>query len=280
MSRIYFHTPERTVELYGSERAYMGSLASDIALAVLRVRADVGGVEWLRSVTDGEPDYIWESPDPARAWRTWFRVSYGERGRLKLPNGNTIDPFDLALNTLIATHSPSLTLCAKMHGTCEDYAWIDPSNARWFAETIEAGRNENVLRPDVGWEGVAELAREVESGLRGPIVTSYSVCERFPNSGVADWPPPTCEACEGTGKPNPDMKYTDVDYDYCTSCGGEGVLSDLWYDLSDAEQWDLAERGIRARAYNREISPQTMNVGFMSGASAFDLLAVPEAMTA
>jgi hypothetical protein len=36
MSRIYFHTSNRTVEVLGSERAYMSCLTGDVALAVLR----------------------------------------------------------------------------------------------------------------------------------------------------------------------------------------------------------------------------------------------------
>jgi hypothetical protein len=48
VSRIYFHTPDETAEVKGSERAYMRMLAADVALAVLK--PDYLSRDWLMSV--------------------------------------------------------------------------------------------------------------------------------------------------------------------------------------------------------------------------------------
>lgn len=240
MSRIYFHTPERTAEVLGRERAYTGCLAGDIALAVIDPQHS--DYDWLRAVSGRDvPDYVFERPDDwLRMWKTWFRVGWNESGLVV--KGEEIGTTDLALNTLIATRSPVLMLLATLHGMCEDHAWIASEDAEWFADLIDVGRRDNVLRPDMGWESIAELARQVSAdALPWPIVTSYSVCKGFPNASVA------------------------------------GAARDAWYDLFEDEQWALALRGIRACEHNRQISPATLGQGFMSGASAFDLCAEREA---
>lgn len=246
----------------------MGCLAGDMALAVLHLNhADKA---WLETVTVSasgvfERDEFWRMD-----WSTRFRI-----GDLALRiRGEEVGSTECAYNTLIATRSPALSLLARIGGMCEDHAWIDGEDAGWLADVIEAGRAENVLRPGQDWEDVVDLAREVAMGTtRGPIVLSFSVCDPFPNAYVADWQAPVCGACKGDGKPNPAMKFTDVEYDYCTTCGGDGRMTDDWYDLTDDEQWRLAEVGLRRREHTRQIGPALQDVGFMSGASAFDLIA-------
>lgn len=241
MSRIYFHTPERTVEVRGSERAYMGVLAADVALGVLKLRT--ADREWIENIA---PGFTWREGDYWLSdFETWFRVGWEECGLIV--GGRPLGCTDLALNTLIAMRSPALALLGHLHGWCEDHAWVAQEDAEWFAGVVEAGRESNILRPEQGWEAVAELAREVASGLPGPIVTSYSVCEGFPNASVAQY---------------------DVPLD------DEGEQDwDAWYDLPEAERWRMGIAGLTDRQWIRQISPATEYDGFLSGASAFDLMA-------
>jgi hypothetical protein len=102
---------------------------------------------------------------------------------------------------------------------------------------------------------------------------SYSVDLGFPNDYVADWTAPTCEACGGDGKPNARMKYTDVEYDYCTTCDGAGAMHDAWFDLSEGARWEAGVRGLRARDWPFAMGPDRQNQGFLTGKSVFDLLA-------
>jgi hypothetical protein len=265
MSRIYFHSQHGVAEVLGSERAYLGGLANDMALAVLDPHLDrrerllplVPSGHYLHA-TGGDDRQWWE-----RGFRTWFRVGWDGAGLVV--DGTAHDPFGIALNTLVAMGNEVLRFCARVHGYCEIHGWVDDSERNWLAGVIDRGREENILREGVGWESVTAFLRETS----GPVVMSYSVCEGFPNSGVADWIAPTCAACDGNGRPNPRMKYTDVDYDYCTTCGGEGSMSDDWYDLPTDEQWALGMRGIRARKYDLRLMPNDGR-GF-GGPSAFDI---------
>jgi hypothetical protein len=200
-------------------------------------------------------------------WQTWFRVGRSDKEGV-LIDGEVVPTMDLALNTLIATHSPVFQFMAKIHGTCEDHAWFEAEHAEWIANLIRQGRKDNVLRPEQGWESVADLCDAVATGTTsGPIVLSYSVCEGFPNADVAApfW------------VPNPAAVIIPDGYAEEEGFDEDGFRRDAawaaWYDLASEEQWRLAEAGMRARAYSRQISPDTLPIGFLSGHSAFDLAA-------
>lgn len=265
MSRIYFHSQHGEAEVRGSERAYLGTLANDLALAVLDPRLDrrarltplLPANAYLHAMTNRNDQQWWED------FKTWFSVGF--RGGLTI-DGTEYDPFGIALNTLVAMGNEVLRFCARVHGYCEIHGWVEDDDREWLASVIDQGRRENVLRPDQGWEGVAEFLRTTS----GPVVMSYSVCESFPNDGIADWTAPTCPACHGDGKPNAAMKYTDVEYDYCTTCGGAGNMSDEWYNLPDDERWALGMKGVRSREYDLRLMPND-DRGFGPGLSAFDI---------
>jgi hypothetical protein len=90
--------------------------------------------------------------------------------------------FSLKLNTALRWGNDAVKLLARLHGQCEIHAYVEPENRAWLADIIERGRKLNVLRPDQGWESVITMLRR-----RGdePVVTSYSVCDGFPNPYIA-----------------------------------------------------------------------------------------------
>lgn len=276
MSRVYFHAPHRDAEVRGSERAYFNGVCNDIALALLNPNGWQARQE-IESLLVNPADYLAKIGDDrewARAFETWFSVGDMTAGESGFRVGDSVIPAsELALNTAIALNSPQIAFMAHVHGLCESHIWIEAENAGWMADLIAKGREDNVFRAGQGWEDVIGLAREVEASGDGPIVLSYSVCEQFPDAYTAGWEPPTCEACGGDGKPNPRMKYTDDDYDYCTTCDGQGALRDAWYDLPEQERWDVGVRALREGEWPFAMGPDRQGQGFLSGKSIFDIKA-------
>jgi hypothetical protein len=168
--------------------------------------------------------------------------------------GEDHDPFDIVLNTAIAVGGEAVRFGARLHGMCEDFAWIDPEDFLWAAKLIEDARKANIYRAGMGWDGLAEFLRKLHRDDVGdPVVTSFSVSESFPNVGLANWEAPRLYREDG--------RETDQ-YDH-----------DAWYELSEKDRWDLCVVGMQAREHSRQLSPGTMNVGFMSGHTFFDLKA-------
>lgn len=275
MSRIYFHTRSRTAEVRGSERAYINRLSADMTRIALRLSGVDDDRAWLRSViVDAGYDVLARDEWWMRDFETWMSVGWDGGGLLIA--GEKIGASELAANTLIATGSPILTLMAKIEGTCEDHAWMEGEHAGWAREIIRDGRESNLLRPQQGWEDVIGLLGDVDEGrVDGPVVLSYSVCEGFPNSGIAGdfWKPPSLP-------PQPPEVLVDPVTHVVTPVPVDPLDAyrieldyDAWYELPDDERWCLAEAGMRARQHTRQISPELVAIGFQTGASAFDLAA-------
>jgi hypothetical protein len=132
--------------------------------------------------------------------------------------GERVDPFTAGLNTAIALGSDPVRLFARLHGQCEIHCYVEGPNRAWLAGIIEEGRACGLYRDDMGWEAVIDLLR---SRKDGPVVTSYSVTDSFPNADIGG---ATSE--------------TDVD---------------AFYELPDAEQWARAIDGLRAVRAGRRL---------------------------
>lgn len=263
MSRIYFHSQHGEAEVRGSERAYLGGLANDLALAVLDPHFDrreqltplLPADSYLHAMQNRDDRQWWEN------FKTWFSVGF--RGGLTV-DGTEYEPFGIALNTLVAMGNEVLRFCARVHGYCEIHGWVEDADREWLADVIDAGRRENVLRPAQGWESVAEFLRTTT----GPVVMSYSVCESFPNAGIADWTPDPAAVVIPEG-------YADEGFD--EEAFRRDAAWDAWYDLSSDEQWALGMRGVRSREYDLRLTPND-DRGFGPGLSAFDIANRPVAV--
>lgn len=273
MSRIYFHTQHgKDVEVYGTERAYMGVLCRSVAAGVFSM------LRWEDQLALLPANhYVRQS----EAVRTGLGIAIEVERAFSQMLGGFIDDkfadgteiFGTVLNTCLAIGNDPLRLAAKLHGQCEIHAYVEPQDAAWVADIIERGLGAGVFREGSaefpsGWRAVIDLLRSTTE----PVVTSYSVCESFPNAWVADWEAPVCDACDGDGKPNERMKFTDVDYDYCTTCGGQGCLHDAWYDLPDDERWELGLRGLRSQVVPPRLAPDGWPGHFGDGKTAFTIL--------
>ena len=240
MSYIFFHSPSETVEVRGSERAYMGGFCHQLFMASLPLS------EWLYSRSPMRnvlppTSYVRNVPSGAfeQAFSNWSMV-----GDDHFVIGNREIPvFTTVLNTALVVGSDPVKLMARLHGQCELHAWVAGFNREWLAGIIEQGRSSLIFRDNAGWESVIDLLRLRDDE---PVVTSYSVSEQFPGPHIATWQPPV----DDTGE----LNY------------------DAWYDLSDKAQWEHSMNALwQAQGY-RELTPETWEVmRFGTGETGFDV---------
>lgn len=256
VSRIYFHAEDADAEVRGAERAHCGVLVSDIFLMALHIKYPSDVDRYLPFLP---PDcYVRTAHDHHRtaSLSAWLTV-----GSSPLTvDGEQWDTFRLALNTAVACGGP-LRLAAYIHGQCEIHGWVDGHNRSWLADQIEEARAANIFRSDMGWESVVTLLR---SSDEGPVVTSYSVCDGFPNPGI----------CKDAGlwAPGPGHQgvYSEETYpDYPDSWGKPWWDGDEWYELPDDERWSMGVRALRVSA--PEWSPSGWGRLFGNGKSGWDL---------
>lgn len=225
MSRIYFHSPSGEAEVRGPERAMFGSYANDALANALRLRDSMFQDETLARVLPllaKRPEYALIN---LRILETYLTVM-GDAAFIVSGLNEPLSVFSCALNTLMATGSDPMILAARLHGQCEIHAWVDGPNRAWLAGIIERGLASGIYRPNMGWDKAMVLLCATD---QEPVVTSYSVCEQFPNVGVA----------ESAGL----WKSADDDHDD-------------WYALDVAEQWRLCMAALRLSEGSREMYPE------------------------
>lgn len=243
MSRVYFHSEHGTAELRGSERAYAGVMCSDLLAAVLRVDSQEDfsrRLSPLRRVIGGYPRTAEHGAAFQRALRLYLG---GMSDGYFLVDGREHSVFSVGLNTAYVMGSDPVKLLARMHGQCEIHAYVEGPNRAWLAGIIEQGRAAGIMRAEQGWEEVAALLRERDDG---PVVTSYSVCEQFPNGHVAQ-------------------------FEYPEDENGENDW-EAWYELSEDERWARGIAGLRAGSMGRglELKPDNWAAfHFNSGMNGF-----------
>lgn len=235
MSRVYWHSRHGDAELLGRERAYAACMVEDMTCA--QFPHSLAG-SWLAQLF---PD-VGLQPGQLRPEAIRHRYFSVCSGAERIIFGDLVEGgFECALNTACVVGSDAVTLLARIHGQCEIHGWVDGPNRAWLASVIDRGREHEVLRPNMGWESVAELLRLRDDE---PVATSYSVCEWFPS---ADW----------IAQRMPDISETD-----------EGVLDALRED--EELLWTLAIPLLRQEP-GLEMSPDNWDdFGFGNGLSLFD----------
>lgn len=285
MSRVYWHTPSGEAELQGSELHHMHGLCADIAVGQLGLDSQLGEDKWRPLVNPAH--HIATLTFKLGGWRqsfeTSFRVSSGTP--LLLWKGKPLTPRTLIGNTALAVGNDAVKLAARLAGQREIHAWVDGPNRAWLADIIQAGLDCGVLRaqlrfkdgpyPDSpelvrpqGWEGVMELLRTRDDE---PVVTSYSVGDSFPSPQVAGW-----ELPEGADPMPSWLDRADWDamgHDERDEYRGERA-DELWEELAEERQWELAMAGLAVRPGLLELTPENWDsFHFRHGLSVLDLTA-------
>jgi hypothetical protein len=164
---------------------------------------------------------------------TWLHCANGEL----IVDGHAETLFQIMLNSAMEVGNDVLRLAARIHGQCELHCYVEGKHRAWLASIVQQGLDSNVYRSNVGWEKVVKL---LELDTKNPVVTSYSVCDQFPNSFVAGW---------------------EDDSD------GDG-----WYGLPHKKQWHMAMAGLRKQAGGLELTPENWDsIRFGKGITAFSL---------
>lgn len=244
MSRIYFHSEHDEAEINGSERAWCGSLVNRIALGLV----EASGFDARRTLAPLiTPGHYLNNVTDAN-WAQSFEATWGVGGMFGSPitwRGRQLSTLTISLNTTLAVGSDPVKLAARLHGQCEIHTWVDGPNRAWLADIIDRGlasgvfrstltrtdRNGNDVTSSQGWEQVTELLR---SRNDGPVVTSYSVCDQFPNPGVGwmpDWPAGVAEDWRALSKGQQQVR---------------SARQSEWYELDDEQKWRIAMDGLRA----------------------------------
>lgn len=156
-------------------------------------------------------------------------------------DGHEVEPFIISLNTAARIGNDAIKLMARLHGQCECHAWVNGPERSWLADIMEKGLELMIYRENEGWDKVIELLRASDGD---PVVTSYSVCDQFPNARIAGW-------------------QDDSD--------GDG-----WYELDDATQWSKAMKALweedEKYTYGRRLKPSNwQDYRFLGGQDAMQI---------
>lgn len=253
MSRIYFNTIDVDTEVRGFERGYSQLLAEGLTLDILgfgrypytprlkpMVRIPPG------HHLEHTPDEIWHE-----SARNALSLSFGDaKPKLIGPDGDELLMF-VAANTVIAIGSDAWVFANRLHLQCEIHMWVAEQDRPWLAGLITQGRAEGILRPDAGWEETAAMIADAADG-GGPVVTSYSVTEDFPDMWLA--------ADAGLWN-HPGLKMDDngVPID-------DGAAYDAWDELSEKDQFEIGLRYVHPHAH---LTPDNLREKWNTEATAF-----------
>jgi hypothetical protein len=266
VSRIYFHSPGGTAEVSGRERAWFGGLTDKIGLSLvdgyfLRRLAEWMTLDLFERSVEGMRD-----GDLVATAHLAFRHGFESRPALTW-RGQPIDTWTLGLNTVMTLGSRPVRLAARLHAACEIHTWVDGPNRAWLASLIDEGVASGIMRPQpdiddaetTGWGAVTTLLRRTDTE---PVVTSYSVCEQFPDAHTSTYMPPWPE-----GVPE---KWDALTKEQQQE---REALQESWYDLPADEQWRTGMEWLRAQSGGLEIAPEGFDgFGFGSGFSWLDLM--------
>lgn len=190
MSRIYFHSLDKESEVYGSERAYMGHLCTDLAYSVSELDSFFFEKSPMLKVLEESNNRKYSKEDAKMAFNLFNSMFFNINWKV---NDRNVNSFAVVLNTAMALGGDAIKLYARLHGQCEIHAYVEGEYRSWLADIIDKGVESKILRvfPEdgekeylqnqkrfIGWNQVSKHLRENNVN---PVVTSYSVCESFPN---------------------------------------------------------------------------------------------------
>jgi len=212
----------------GSERAYYGGMVSDIFKTSLHLSTDSFGLEdnaaILRHLVNPSHPCAQRqgSKEFVQSLALHCGVAFDESPLVY--KGKPVSLFTSQLNTALAFGSDVVKLAARLHGQCECHAYVEGKNRKWLAELFQEGLDTGIFRSKVRSydQGYSEVIKLLLFRDDEPVVTSYSVCDSFPNAAIAGFTP------------------TRMLEDYADEPDW-----DEWYEKPHDERWELALKGLR-----------------------------------
>jgi len=267
MALIYFHALKDDAAVNSSERAYAARMCSE--LMVLTLAPNVfeelksgNRTHPLREVLpepsmsiDGYRSNILQSLEGA-AFDTLLTSHLRLNQSFFMVEDFPVAMFNVMLNTAWVMGGDALKLYARLHGQCELHLYVEAQHRGWLADIIEEGLRTSLYREKVGWEQVMELLRNPY--IEGPVVTSYSVCDSFPNLNIVKDADLTYKMVLLANKrialpenPVEDSLDPETDLNNVTN------LKHLWLALTEEERWELGMEALRSGkvAAGIELSP-------------------------
>jgi hypothetical protein len=243
MSRIYFHSDsDDTAVVSGSERHWASSICDKIGVGLLDPGNRFTSPQLMAAL---RPAPSYEMRPGSDDFIIYMRFA-GSESQIELADGRKASVSSTILNTVLRVGSRPVKLMARLHGQCEIHTWVDGPNRAWMASIIEEGLRDGIMRQKMGWESVIELLRKRDDE---PIVTSFSVCEQFPNVGLID------------RKHLPKDDDGEIDYDAA-------------YEMEN--KWELAMDGLRKSDPTLEMKPDNFDSYFfgigVSALNVYDLM--------
>ncbi len=243
---IYFHSYNQEVRITGRLRFQAREFATNVTLTALNLFSDVNVGGYNNPLAAYFPNIAnMSAQDQHDQMRTAIKVN--ELYDCHIDVGDKRLSLDhIAMNTAMSLASDPMKLLIRLHAQCEIHAFVEQQNKAWLARIVVDGIKTGLYKK-AEWQPVVEL---LQSSEIGPVVTSYSVCEQFPNATVANFTP---EARDEDGEP---------DYDE-------------WYELSKSQRWELAMIGLRTTWKNKQVGlkPENWNdYYFGDGINAYQLM--------
>ncbi|MEU7170230.1 hypothetical protein ABZ949_01910 [Micromonospora tulbaghiae] len=290
MSRVYFHSPSGDAELYGSERAWLRSIArgpSETAWALDPYREIDRArqiLAWVPEVPDGPygANYLhnglreaeaqeatnkrayagWQpgqpltgptSYEPQRRLINALRTALRVDGLRMTVAGVEMHTSNLDLNTALVAGSDPIRLAAKIDGWCESHCWVEGPDRAWLASIVDQGLTAGLYRKGLWYSDTPDGPRDKWSDQGWQQVTDL-LRARDDEPVVLSY-----SVCDGF--PNPEI-------------AGQAAESDGWYELPAAEQWETAMAGLRRERPWARLAPDTLGeVMFGLPVTVYDLFA-------
>jgi hypothetical protein len=233
MSAIYFHSKSNKTQVNGSERALMANIVNNLTLAILDI--STFNVDKYKQIINPQHylyDSYYQDKPLIESLKTAVKVADTMGKDVFQINNQNINTFNMSLNTAISIGNDVIKLFARLHGQCEIHAYVSNENKKWLADIIQQGLDSQLIRPNSGWEDTIKLLNNDDET---DVVTSYSVCEQFPNREIAHWFPKIPML---TLQDEMNLNIQDEIQDQ---------IEMQWYNLPKDTQWDLAIKGLKKK---------------------------------
>jgi len=246
MSSIYFHSKTDETQVNGSERALMANIVNNLTLAILDI--STFNIDKYKQIINPQHylyDSYYQDKPLIECLKTAVKVPETMDKDIFQINNQNINTFNMTLNTAISIGNDVIKLFARLHGQCEIHSYVSNKNKKWLADIIQQGLDSKLLRENSGWEDTIKLLNNEDET---DVVTSYSVCDQFPNRSVADW------------FPKIPMLTLESEINSNIQDEIQNEIAMQWYDLPKDTQWDLAIKGLKKQTKKLlELKPDNWN---------------------